>query len=272
MRLGAGRLLGIALILGALLPEGAVGAMSRARRSEVFYQAQRAYEEAVQQARANPEQAEKLLRQAANGFQALVDDGVANGRLYYNLGNAYLRLSEIGKAILYYRRAQVYLADDDRLAEGLRVARSVRRNDIPVAGRTALIHALLFWHYATTLRGRATVGIVAYVLFWLTAIGATFVPRTTWRYVLIVLVIIWVSLGISVAVSAYAAQHWREGVIVTDNVVAGKDPGLEPSPAFEEKLHQGVEFELLGLQGKWYHIGLPNGKSGWIPKDAAVLI
>lgn len=266
------RCLTAAMLAVALASQVVAGAMSRARRSEVFYQAQRAYEQALQVADSDAARAEKLLGESANGFQALVDDGVVNGRLYYDLGNAYVRLKQTGRAILYYRKAQRYLADDARLVEGLRVARGLRRNDIPVTGQTALVHALLFWHYSSTLRGRATVGIVAYVLFWLGAIGATFIPHVAWRYILVVLAVLWLSLGVSVAVGAYAADNWREGVILADDVVVGKDPGLEPSPAFEEKLHQGVEFELLGTESRWYHIGLPNGKSGWIPKNAAELI
>ncbi len=246
--------------------------MSRTRRVEVFSQAQRAYERGVQLTSEDPNQAERFLREAANGFQALVDDGVVNGRLYYNLGNAYLRRKEIGPAILYYRKAERLRPDDARLAEGLRVGRSLRRNDIPVTGQTALLHALLFWHYRTSLAGRATVGIVAYVLFWLAAIGATFVPRYAWRFVLLALAVVWVALGISVAAGAYANAYDREGVIVADDVVVQKDPGIGSSPAFEEKLHQGVEFELLGRNDGWMHVILPNGKSGWIPGDAAELI
>lgn len=248
------------------------GEMSRARRVEVFYQAQRAYEQGVQLAGNDAEQAEQLLREAANGFQALVDDGRVNGRLYYNLGNTYLRLNEVGLAILYCRKAERLMPDDGRLAEGLRFARSIRRNDIPVTGQAALVRALLFWHYRSSLRARAAVGIVVYMVFWLAAIGATFVRRAAWRYVLIVLLVGWVSLGVSVFASAYAAEHDRGGVIVADDVVANKDPGLGSTPAFEEKLHQGVEFELLDHDRSWYQIRLPNGKSGWIAQEVAELI
>jgi len=246
--------------------------MSRARRAEVFYQAQRAYEQGVQATAADPAEAERRLREAANGFQALVDDGVVNGQLFYNLGNAYLRLKDLGRAMLYYRRAERFMPGDGRLAEGLRVARSLRRNDIPVAGRTALIHALLFWHYDSSLRGRAAVGTAGYVAFWLVAIGATFVRRPGWRYVLVVLLVVWVSLAASVVAGAYAERHWREGVILAEDVAVNKDPGPGSSPAFEEKLHQGVEFELLERDDRWLHIRLPNDKSGWIPKETAELI
>jgi len=164
----------IAVCVVATSWASALAGMSRARRAEVFYQAQGAYERGAQLTATDPNGAERLLREAANGFQALVDDGGVNGRLYYNLGNTYLRLNQVGSAILYYRKAARRIPDDGRLAEGLRVARSVRRNDIPVTGQTALIRALLLWHYRTTLRGRAAVGIVAYVGFWLIAISATF--------------------------------------------------------------------------------------------------
>jgi len=250
----------------------ALAAMSQARRAEVFYQAQRAYEQAVQVSATDAVQAERFLRQAADGFQGLIDDGAVNGRLYYNLGNTYLRLNEVGRAILNYRRAERFIPADDRLAEGLRVARSVRRTDIPVAGRSELIHALLFWHYQTTLRGRAVVGMVFYVLFWLAAIGATLRRHEAWRYVLLGSLLLWAMLGCSLAGSAYAAAHWREGVILVDNVVVTKDPGVGSSPEFKEPLQQGVEFELLERHGRWYRIRLPNGKSGWIPQETADLI
>jgi hypothetical protein len=255
-----------------VLPQPSYGMMSSARRSEVFYQAQRAYEQGVQLATTDPAQAERLLREAADGFQGLVDDGVVNGRLLYNLGNTHLRLNQVGRAILNYRRAEQLIPADDRLVEGLRVARSIRRTDIPVAGRSALIHALLFWHYQTTFHGRALVGLVFYVLFWLAAVGATLRRHFAWRYVLAILLVVWVSLGISAGVSAYGASHWREGVVLAGDVTVAKDPGVGSSPEFKEKLQQGVEFELLEQQARWYHIRLPNGKTGWIPQETAELI
>lgn len=246
--------------------------MSRARRVEVFYQAQRAYEKGVELSRSDPNQAEKHLREAANGFQALIDDGVHNGRLHYNLGNTYLRLKELGPAILNYRKAQRFMPDNPRLTEGLRVARSLRRNDIPVTGGTALVRALLFWHYGSSLRTRAWLGLVLYIAFWLGALAATFFRRVAWRYVLSVVFVLWVALGASVAGTLYAETYHPEGVVVADDVTVAKDPGIGSSPAFQEKLHQGVEFKLIDRQRDWLHIELPNGKAGWVADDAVGLI
>jgi hypothetical protein len=263
----------IAMTLAVLTIGRPAGAdMSRARQAEVFYQAQRAYEQGVQLAATAPPQAERLLREAAAGFQAIADDGVVNGRLYYNLANTCLRLRDVGRAVLFYRRAEALTPDDGRLAEGLRVARSIRRNDIPPTGGGALVHALLFWHYQTSLRGRMVAGAVFYVAFWMVAIAAMYYRHITWRYVLSALLVVWLALAFSVAGTAYAANHWREGVIVADEVVVMKDPGVGSSPEFQEKLHPGVEFELLEQHARWYRIRLPNAKTGWIPKESAELI
>ena len=66
---------------------------------------------------AAPEDAETLFRkgvsaygagdfkESARVFQSLADRGIQNGKLYYNLGNAYLKLEDLGRAILWYERA-----------------------------------------------------------------------------------------------------------------------------------------------------------------------
>ncbi len=264
--------LGLAIVTTGLLAAPVRAEMSRARRVEVFYQAQRAYEKGVELARSAPDQAGEHLREAANDFQALVDDGVRNGRLHYNLANTYLRLNEPGRAILHYRKAQRYMPDNPRLIEGLRVARGLRRNDLPVTGGTALVRALLFWHYGSSLRTRAWLGLTLYAAFWIGALAATFFRHVAWRYVLPVVVVLWVALGLSVAGTLYAEAHHPEGVIVADDVTVTKDPGIGSSPAFKEKLHEGVEFRLIDRQGDWLHIELPNAKSGWVSREAVELI
>ena len=70
--------------------------------------------------------------------QGLIDDGVDNGKLYYNLGNAQLQIGDLGQAIVSYRRAERLIPNDSNLRENLRFARSLCRNQIPTAtGRAA---------------------------------------------------------------------------------------------------------------------------------------
>ena len=53
---------------------------------------------------------------AAALFEKLAASGIHNGKLYYNLANAYLKQGKLGKAILWYERAQRLIPGDPDLA------------------------------------------------------------------------------------------------------------------------------------------------------------
>ena len=50
-------------------------------------------------------EAQRLFREALAKFEALRLGGVENAYLDYNIGNTYLRLGEVGRAVVNYRRA-----------------------------------------------------------------------------------------------------------------------------------------------------------------------
>ena len=82
--------------------------MSDSELRTVFSEANGLFRQANEVAAQNPIAAEDLYRRAALRFERLVDDGeVRNGKLYYNLGNAYFRANDIGRALLNYRRAEL---------------------------------------------------------------------------------------------------------------------------------------------------------------------
>ena len=49
---------------------------------------------------------------AAAFYEAIVDKGYISGRLFYNLGNAYFKAGELGRAVLNYNRAQKLMPYD----------------------------------------------------------------------------------------------------------------------------------------------------------------
>src|SRR2546423_12058028 len=65
-------------------------------------------------AKANQAYAEARFQEAAEGYENLIQSGQWNATLFYDLGNAYYRLGNFGKAILNYERA---LALDPRHPE-----------------------------------------------------------------------------------------------------------------------------------------------------------
>src|SRR5262249_59447507 len=56
-------------------------------------------------AKANQEFAQGHFKEAIAGYEALVGAGQWNANLFYDLGNAYFRTGDFGRAILNYERA-----------------------------------------------------------------------------------------------------------------------------------------------------------------------
>ena len=64
-------------------------------------------------AKANREYAQGHFKEAIAGYEALVHGGQWNANLFYDLGNAYFRTRDFGRAILNYERALAIVTGND---------------------------------------------------------------------------------------------------------------------------------------------------------------
>ncbi len=239
-------------------------APTREQLADVLQQAQASFDQGTQLARQNPAAAADAFRRAAAGYQSIIDAGVHNGYLYYNLGNAHLQLNDVGRAIVNYRRAERFIPGDARLRANLTYARSLRKNQIEQPALGALSRSLLFWHHQTPLRWRFAGLLAVYALFWAVLIVRTFVRRGGFRFVLVPLALLGLALAASVSASWAAARGEQAGVVVADEVIVRKGNGEGYEPRFEQPLWPGVEFDIVEERADWLHIKLPDAREGWI--------
>ncbi len=239
---------------------------------ELFREANRAYELGLG---SEGEARETRLRTAASLFERLVDErGIANGYLYYNLGNAYVALGEIGRGILAYRRAERLIPSDPELAENLEYAIR-RRIDASGAGpgqlgtivKTLSLRAYWF-DFPTSVRILLVLSVVLWVwlsLRWFRRPAAFGIVTG------VLLVANLVAAGI-VVFYLVDVRTDRAGVIVADEAEAMKGPGRTYEPRFTEPLHEGTEFRKIGERGEWLHVTLDTGEECYIRKESAELV
>ena len=55
-------------------------------------------------------------------YEQLITDGVRNGRVHYNLGNAYFKNEQLGPALLNYYRAEKLMPGDDDIRQNIEMA------------------------------------------------------------------------------------------------------------------------------------------------------
>lgn len=260
-----------------LLAGAHVAAAQELRQQQIgtLNQALRAFDEAA--ASTSPVQARKLYRRAADLFEELVAGGLRNGKLYYNLGNTYLRLGDLGRAMLNYRRADTLIPGDANLKANMRFARSLCATPIPGTGERKLVHSLLFWHFETSQPARARVGIVSFSLAWALLAVRLFSGWRWPRNAALVCGVLAIVLGASVAVRSYYEYHRREGVLIAPETIVRKGNGTSYEQQFNEPLDAGVEFTILETRPdatgtSWHRVAFPNGIQGWVPAAAAEVI
>jgi hypothetical protein len=246
--------------------------LTRDRQEQLLAEASAAFNRGKELERSDPAGASEAFAEAVTKYEVLVESGVRNGRLLYNLGNAELERGRLGAAILNYRRAQELIPGDRRLQENLRVARELCRTQIPPRGSSEFVRTLFFLHYRTSLRTRFLAGLACYALFWLALILRLFAPRLPLRAAAGVLAAAWVSLGVSVLLDWQVEGRRSTGVVLADEVIVRRGDGETYDPKFQQPLHEGTEFTVVESRGDWLLIELADGKTGWIPADRAELV
>jgi hypothetical protein len=211
-----------------------------------------------------PDEALAAFRQAHDKFQAVVDAGIDNGKLYYNLGNTHLRLGELGAAIADYRRAERLRPNDQRLIANLRFARSLTHDHIEPTGKHTFLRTVFFWHYSWPPQTRKTAAMIGYALFWLFLMVKALFPRVRIGYPALVCLLLWMALGLSVSIDLPSGSGSVEGVLVANDVVVRKGNGEGYDPKFRQPLHEGVEFKVIERRGGWLRIELADGNQGWV--------
>jgi tetratricopeptide (TPR) repeat protein len=217
-----------------------------------------------------------LYQKALYRFERVIEEGQGhNGKLFYNIGNTYYRLGDTGRAILFYRRAQLLIPADPNLKHNLRYVRSLRVDLIPSRQDSPVFRTLFIWHYSFPPLLKASLFIAA---FWGTCILTAHVLllpnlRKRWKRIfLAVLGGIALMMSVSLVADEIRLRTLRDGVIIAEEVVARKGDGIAYQRSFVDPLHHGTEFKLLEERAGWYYIELSDGRTGWIPASAAEMV
>lgn len=238
--------------------------------------AQSAYDHGIEVARTDPEAAQKYFIEAANGFEKVVNGGVTNGQLFYNLGNAQVQSKQIGSGIGSYLQAQRIMPGDSQLQSNLAHARSLVKDRFNSGGGMLMEDVSAWWHIIS-FNGRLTLAEILWTVAWTIAALLFYRPATQGQSLTRLLArraawgcaIIGMILGATVATDVLAANLWPQGVTIRDGVIVRKGNGEGFEPQFAEPLSQGVEFSVLEKRPGWLRIQLGNEKTGWIAANQA---
>jgi len=213
--------------------------------------------------KANQEYAQGHFKEAISGYEALVRAGQWSANLFYDLGNAYFRVGDFGRAVLNYERALALERHHPEATANLQIARDEA-------------HALeLQQSWPERHLQFASVNqysIAAAIVFWLAVFAIvmlTFARRRSATLIATLMLYLVVS-----AVAIYAVYTLERGsngsalAIVTGKNVQARLATADTANSILA-LPSGSEVKILSTRGDWIYAALPNNLRGWIPaKDA----
>ena len=210
-------------------------------------------------AKANQDYAQGHFKEAISGYESLVRAHQWSANVFYNLGNAYFRTGDFGRAILNYERALALEQHHPEATANLQIARDEA-------------HALeiqpgwpeRYLQFASINQYSVTAAIAFWIgMFCVLALIFTRRRRTSAATLLVLLVLI-----LAVAMFAiYRLERGRNGqalAIVTGTGVQARLATADTANSVLA-LPPGSEIKVLNTRGDWIYAALPNNLRGWIP-------
>ena len=213
--------------------------------------------------KANQEYAQSHFTEAISGYEALVRAGQWSANLFYDLGNAYFRVGDFGRAILNYERALALERHHPEATANLQIARDE-------AHALELQQSLpeRYLQFASINE----FSIAAVIAFWLAVLAIVMLIFARRRSAPLIVTLIFCLLVSAVAVYAvYTLERGSNGSALA--IVTGKNVQARLATADTANsvlaLPAGSEIKILSTRGDWIYAALPNSLRGWIPaKDA----
>lgn len=205
------------------------------------------------------------FRESAKVLESMVADGVSNGAIFYNLGNAYYRAGEFGRAILNYRKAKPYRPRDTLLEANLQQALLASPGKLPEAARPWWLH-VMFWTEVLSYPNRVLIALGFFALAPVVALASVLLRHRSWMFLAGGFVAIGSMFALDITLNSPDRALQTRAVIIGETV-ARKGIGKNYEAAFDSPLKDGAEFDILQEANGWT-FGHFNGiGDGWVSNE-----
>ena len=207
---------------------------------------------------------------ALSSWESILSEGVESAALYYNIGNAYFKQGEYGRAVLSYERALKIDPAYGDARYNLEFARSFTQDDIESVPE----FFLRTWcrSLSRSLRSNAWAVLFLVLLALALACALAYVLsgsaalRKTGFFVGIVAVLLSL-VCLLCARSQWAAYRSTDSAIVVRPVTSVKSSPGDSSTKDLFILHEGTKVKVLDEVGEWSNVELADGRQGWMLKN-----
>lgn len=207
-------------------------------------------------------------------YDSIKQSGMVSAKLYYNMGNAWFKAGRIGKAILYYNKAQRLAPGNKDIEHNLEIANTYTRNRIEPLPEFLLKR---WMRSLSSIMGGNAWAALSVALFALTLAGALLYLLPLRRGVR--KAGFWSAIAglvLFLFAFSFASHDYQESVESTQAIVTSTSASVKSSPDNAGKdlflLYEGAKVEVRDALNGWSEITLADGNQGWIKTSAIEMI
>ena len=204
--------------------------------------------------------------EAAATYETLVHANTTSPALFFNLGNAYFKAGQVGRALVNYRRAEELAPRDPDIRANLQFA----RNSVPGANLRPA-KGWIRWLPRLTLNEAALVSAVA-LWVWLGLLTLRQLRPATRKPLRALTALAGL---LTLLLVTFAAANWhlrravRTAIVVVPQATVHYGPLDESSSALS--VRDGLELEVTDTKGEWVQVTDATRRVGRVRRDQVVL-
>lgn len=205
-------------------------------------------------------------RRASELYERIVADGKLSTKLYFNLANAYFKQDELGKAILYYHRAQLLSPGDEDIRHNLAIAESRTKDRIEAVPE---FFVKTWLRSVRNMLSCTTWTVISLCLLAMTLVfGLLFVlaqrlaVRKGGFYGMLAMLLLFITTTWFAAAERRAMLDREMAVVMTSTASVKSSPDRSATDLFV--LHEGTTLRVVGSLDEWSEVVIADGKKGWV--------
>jgi len=213
--------------------------------------------------------------EALNAYKRILEMGYESGSLYYNMGNCYYKIHDIGRAILYYERAKRLSPDDEDLKTNLKLANLAVVDKINPRPQFIFFRIVDAFFYILPKPLLIWVVVGLYLIFMGSLILRIISRKRIIELLALRMVVFWGVLllifGFSLVGRLSEEKKKVYGIMLVQKVNVMSAPSEEEGVEVFS-LHEGTKVQIDKKSGGWVEIVLADGKVGWVKRDVLEII
>lgn len=213
---------------------------------------------------------------ASAAYARIIELGVHDADVYYNLGTAEAEAGRLGMATWALEQAlRLRPSHGDAAHNAEQVRTQIVEKGLEQSGDRRVIlpgsddlGTGLFTAFEPGSLTLVFAALWTLLFVWIALVRRIADParRTAAAFAAVVLAMIAIGTGGLLAGRVFVVNRAHYGVVVADKATVVSGPGNQYRPIAD--VLAGVKIELRGDEGDWHNITLPDGASGWLASEA----